>query len=170
MCKEAVRREPYTLSHVPDYFMTQEMCIKAMCKNPAVPFLVPDRFKTQEMCEKAVEVDPWSLCDVPDYLKTQKICDDAVWGDPSSLQFVPDQFVTQQQLKIWDDYDDFCNDDEFIEWYDGYKKRKAKKAKIKEESMSIAWHPLIWWDWCVSADKKRDRKIVEVADKCFKII
>ena len=53
ICKEAVHREPYTLSDVPDHFMTQKMCIKAECKNPAVFFLVPDRFKTQEMCEKS---------------------------------------------------------------------------------------------------------------------
>ena len=42
----------------------------------------------------------------------------------------------------------------FFKWYDGYKKRKAQKASIKEDLMPIAWHPLRWWDWCVPEDEK----------------
>ena len=36
------------------------------------------------------------------------------------------------------------------------KNRKAQKAKIKEELLPIAWHPLRWWDWCVPEDEKRE--------------
>ena len=53
--------------------------------------------------------------------------------------------MTQQQLKIWDDYDDYCNDDEVIEWYKGYEKRKARKVQIEKELMPITWHPSHWW-------------------------
>ena len=60
---------------------------------------------------------------------------------PFSLVCVPDWFLTQQQIKIWHDDVCYCNDDEVIEWYDGYKRRKAQKASIKEELMPIAWHP-----------------------------
>ena len=42
----------------------------------------------------------------------------------------------------------------FFKWYDGYKKRKAQKASIKEELMPITWHPSRWWDWCVPEDEK----------------
>ena len=45
--------------------------------------------------------------------------------------------MTQQQLNIWHD-DDYCNDDDMIEWHDGYKKRKIQKAQIKEELMRVA--------------------------------
>ena len=31
-----------------------------------------------------------------------------------------------------------------------------KNAKIKEELMPIAWHPLRWWDWCVPEDEKKE--------------
>ena len=42
--------------------------------------------------------------------------------------------MTQQQLKIWHDDDDYYYDDDKLnKWYDGYQKRKAQKAKIKEE-------------------------------------
>ena len=60
---------------------------------------------------------------------------------PFSLACVPDWFLTQQQIKIWHDDVYYCNDDEVIEWYDGYKRWKAQKASIKEELMPIAWHP-----------------------------
>ena len=66
------------------------------------------------------------------------MCDDAVWEDPYSLKFVPDWFVTQEQIKIWHDEHDYHGDDELVEWYDGYEKRKAQKVKIKEELMAIA--------------------------------
>ena len=65
---------------------------------------------------------------------------------------VHDWFVTQQQLKILQ-YDWYNND--LIEWYDEYKKRKAQKASIKEELMPITWHPSRCWDWCVPKDEKR---------------
>ena len=52
----------------------------------------------------------------------------------------------QGQLKLWHDDDD-CDDDELIEWYGGYQKRKAQKVQIKEELMLIAWHPSRWRDW-----------------------
>ena len=61
-----------------------------------------------------------------------------------------------------------CNDNEFIKWYDGYKKRKAQKAQIKEEFLLIAWHPYRVMDWCVSEDEKKERKIAVIAVFCPK--
>ena len=69
------------------------------------------------------------------------MCDAAVWGDLFSMQCVSDWFVTQGLIKIWHDDNDHCNDERLIKWYDGYQKRKAQKAKIKEELLPIAWHP-----------------------------
>ena len=73
------------------------------------------------------------------------------------LEHVLGWFVTQQQLKIWHDDNDYCNDDELIDWYNGFQKRKAQKAKIKEELLPIAWHPDCVMDWCMSEDEKRRR-------------
>ena len=36
-----------------------------------------------------------------------------------------------------------------------HKKRKAQKAKIKEELMPIDRHPSRWRDWCISGDEKK---------------
>ena len=44
-------------------------------------------------------------------------------------------------------------------WRDAYIKRKAQKAKIKEELMSVAWHPDRWWDWRVPEDEKQELEI-----------
>ena len=43
-----------------------------------------------------------------------------------------------------------------IKWYDGYKKPKTQKAKIKDELMPIAWHPDHVMDWCMSEDEKKE--------------
>ena len=73
------------------------------------------------------------------------------WRDLSYLQFVPDWFVTREHTALWHDClaSEYCNNDEdnFFKWYEGYKKKKAQKASIKEELMSIAWHPSRYWDW-----------------------
>ena len=63
---------------------------------------------------------------VPDWYKTQEMCKEAVREDPFSLEYVPDWFLTNGEVKLWhDDNDDDDGDDEVIEWYDGYQKRKA---------------------------------------------
>ena len=105
------------------------------------------------MCIKAVKAAPWRLGHAPDHVKTQEMCDKAVFKDPQSLEYVPDWFVTRQQAELWDDY---CTDDGYIKWHYGYQKRKAQKAKIKEELMPIARHPNRVMDWCMSEDEKKE--------------
>ena len=124
----------------------------------------------QSVCRRS-----WGLKHFSDDLKDQGICECFVHKNPCWNMFlinskpetcamiwwwmrhVPDWFVTQQLLRQWDDYYD---DNGYIKWYDGYQKRKAQKAKIKEELMPIAWHPSRWWDWCPGRREKRDWKIV----------
>ena len=89
------------------------------------------------MCIMALEVDPWQLNDITDYFKTQRMCDKIVKDEPYFLKFVPDWFVTQQEIDIWYDDDDYCNDDEIIEWYKGHQKRKAQKAKKKKKNFYL---------------------------------
>ena len=92
------------------------------------------------------------------------MCIKAVGVNPSYLQFVPHWFVTRDGLYMWHDdyYDgngghwDDDDEDKFFEWYNGYQKGKAQKAKIKEELLPIAWHPSRWWDWCMPRDEKKE--------------
>ena len=56
-----------------------------------------------------------------------------MWEDPSSLRYVPDWFVTQLQIDIWHEDDCYSNKLYITEWYEGYQKGKAHKAKIKKE-------------------------------------
>ena len=45
---------------------------------------------------------------------------------------------------MWYEDSKYCDDDDednFCKWCDGYKKRGAQKASIKEELLSITWHP-----------------------------
>ena len=83
------------------------------------------------------------------------MCDKAVRDDPSSLQFAPDWFVTQEQMDVWYGDDYWYHNDDITERYNGYKKRKAQRAKIKEELLPIAWHPDCVIDWFMSEDENR---------------
>ena len=94
--------------------------------------------------------------------------EEAVSHDLSSLQYVPHWLVTQKQIGRWYDDIEYFDDDELDKWHNGYKKRKAQRAKIRKELMPIAWHPSRWWDWCIPEhEKKRDRKIMDVNTKLF---
>ena len=140
MCQKAVKDEPVTLEYVQDHLKTEEICKEDVRREPNTPRYVPDNLKTQGMCDQAVKDESFSL------------------------QFVPDRFITREWVDMW--YDDYYDDDgghwddadedKFFEWYDGYKKRKAQKASIKQELLPIAWHPSRYWDWCMSEDKKSD--------------
>ena len=166
-CNKEVGRKIYTLNNVSDYIMMQKICNKVVRKNPAAFFLVPDRLKTQEMCIMTIEVGPWQLNDIPDYLNTQKMCEDVVQRDAYSSQFIFDWFVTQKQQQIWHDGHDYCDDDKLIEWYEGYQKWRAKKAKTKEELLPIAWNSDHVMDWCMPEDEKGLCKQQII---CFKVI
>ena len=83
------------------------------------------------------------------------MCIRAVEAGLGLLGYVSDWFVTQQQIKVWRDDDEYCDDDELIEWRDDYQKRRAEKAKIKEQLLPIAWHSVRVMDWCMSEDEKR---------------
>ena len=119
-----------------------------------MPIAAVYHLKTKKMCEKAVENKPETLEFVPEHLKTQEICKEAIYMRPWPL-LLPDWFVTQQQIDVWYDDHYWYDNDKLIEWYEGYQKRKAQKAKIKEELLPIAWHPLRWWDWCVPNNEKQ---------------
>ena len=120
VCWNRTRQKLYLLKSVPDHYKTQDMCSKSMYITPAAFFLVPEYFKTQEMSIGAAVADPWQLHNVPNNFKTQVMCDDVVCEHPCNLQYNPDSFVTRGLVKISHDEDDYYNDDEFVEWYNGY--------------------------------------------------
>ena len=156
MCDKAVEGDSWLFKYVPDNLKAQGMCGKAVEKAPWLLYNVPACFIMQRMCNGAVKICSLTLEYVPNQLKAQEMCNDAVRGGPCNLRHVPDWLVTQQQIKIWHDDAYYCNDNEMIKWYEGYKKRKAQKAKIKKELMPIAWHPDCVMDWCMSEEEKKE--------------
>ena len=166
VCERTAEKDPWQLKDVPDHFKMQDMRNKAVCRRLGALKCVPDRFKTQKMCINVVEVNTYALGDVPDHLKIQGIGDRTVKDDSSSLQFVPDWFVIREWVDMWyDDYydddgghwdDDDHDEDRFLELYDGCKKQKAQKSKIREELSPIAWRPSRWRDLCMSEDEKKE--------------
>ena len=66
---------------------------------------------------------------------------EAFQEDSSCLIYISDWFVKSQQVNLW--YEDYYGDDNYgviIKWYEGYEKRKAQKAKRKEELMPSVWY------------------------------
>ena len=136
MCKKAVEDKPNTLKVVPDHLKIRDMCERAVDDHPWQLRHVSDQFKTQGICER-VRREPYKLDYIPDQFKTKEMCNEAVRRKPWLLEYEPDWLVTQEQVKIWHGDDYYCNDNKIVEWYEGYKKRKAQKAQIKEELFSI---------------------------------
>ena len=73
--------------------------------------------------------------------------------------------MKQQHIDLWDDNDDYFDDDKLIEWYEDHKKRKGQNALIKEEILPIAWDP----DHVILlVHVRRLEEVLEVTDSCFK--
>ena len=103
-----------------------------------------------------MDIEPRFLVLLPDHLKIRGMFKKAVEKYIWLLKYVPDYFVTYQQIKIWHDNDDYCNNNGLIKWHKGYQKRRVHKAKIKEELLPVVWHPSRWWDWCAPEDEKTE--------------
>ena len=88
---------------------------------------------------------------VPDQYKAQEMCNKAVKKYPWILEYVADNFKKQKMKAVKKNPHRLS------------KKGRVQKAKIKEELMSIAWHPARWWGWCVPDDEKKETKIMEVS-------
>ena len=120
-----------------DVLLVYRRFISELIKEVSVPT------KTQTLCNVEVLLDPCLLEFVPDHFKCQGMCDWVVDKEPRSLTLVPDWFVTKEQIGLWHD-SKYRDNGKIIIWYNDYKKRKAQKAKIKEELMPISWHPSRW--------------------------
>ena len=44
-------------------------------------------------------------------------------------------------------------------FYESYYKRKTLKKDIYDELVSIAWHPVRYWDWCIDEEKKQETMV-----------
>ena len=53
----------------------------------------------------------------------------------------------------------FAEDDRLLAWHIKFEKRKTFK-KISEESMPTAWHPKIWWNFCMSEDEEKEVELI----------
>ena len=96
------------------------------------------------------------------------MCDKAVRDDVFSLVCVADWFVTQKQIGLWGDDNDYCDDDEIIKWYEGYKEHKAQKEKMERElSPLLGTHQGGGVGACQKMRKKGQKYCVEVTDSCF---
>ena len=55
----------------------------------------------------------------------------------------------------------FKNIVRLLAWNSKFEKLKALKKELKvlnKELMLIAWHPRLWWNFCMSEDEKKEMK------------
>ena len=89
------------------------------------------------MCNEIMRTITDAFHCIPGHFKTQEMCDKAGKENSSSLEYVPNYFVTREQM--WMCYDDYYDDDgddhwddenkdRFLDWYEGYQKRRGQKA------------------------------------------
>ena len=71
--KYAIKKLPYPLRYVPDYYKTQQIwCNKAIIENGGTLKSIPDCYKNQEICKKVVDSYPHSLEFIPECHKIKK--------------------------------------------------------------------------------------------------
>ena len=58
MCRHTVKKFPYLISSVPDWYKTQQMREKLYLENGGTLKSVPDCCKNQKRCNKAVDNYP----------------------------------------------------------------------------------------------------------------
>ena len=70
MSKNAIKKLPFVIMFVPDWYKTWEICDKVILENGGMLKCVPDCCKSQKLCDKAVDYYSHVLEFVPDCLKT----------------------------------------------------------------------------------------------------
>ena len=65
---------------------------------------------------------------------------------------------------MWHDDDYYCDDDQVVKWYNGYKKGKNQKVEIKEKVMLNMWHLTRMQDLCMTEDEKKKKKKEKVQE------
>ena len=111
---------------MPDQYKTHEMCNEVVKKCLCSLIYVPHDYRTQEVYERVVERNPYFLMLLPNRFMTQDMCRGAMKKCPWTLIYVPNWLVAPDMLENLDNYEGL---NEFGEWYDDYKKHKAKKHK-----------------------------------------
>lgn len=61
MCWEAINQDPHAFSHVPDKFVTEEMCLKVI---QGGYYYIPKRYQTLDICIEMVRNDILTLFDI----------------------------------------------------------------------------------------------------------
>ena len=70
MCKNAPKKLPFAIRHVPDQYNTQQMCAQTILRNYGTLESAVGCGKNHEISDKTV-----ALRFVPDCYMTQKMCD-----------------------------------------------------------------------------------------------
>ena len=96
MCKYVVKKLPFAMSYICDWYKTQQIYDKATLENGGTLESIPDYYKNQKMCDKGIYNNPHALKFVPDCYKTQEMCNKAV--KRCFLAFI---YIDEYLIQFW---------------------------------------------------------------------
>ena len=91
---EAVRKDGWSLHHVPEELKTYKLCLAAIKQQGLVLRKVPKALRTPELCLAAVKEYGLAFRYVPKALKTPELCLIAVKDEGTELRHVPEALKT----------------------------------------------------------------------------
>ena len=99
--------------------------------------------KILELCKNAIKEDKQE--NYPYQKLITMVCvEEYMDRKAQKIKYVPDWFVTADMVENSKDE----------EWVEEYKQRKNRTAKIEEELLPVAWHPVHVLDWYFDEDEK----------------
>ena len=76
---------------------------------------------------------------------------------------MPVKWVFLAQIWYNDDDNNFYEDDpgtiihvRLLASHNKFENPKVVEKDLSKELMPVAWHPTIWWDWCMSEDETKE--------------
>ena len=102
MCKNVIKKLPFVIRSIPDWYKTQEMCDKVILENEGTFMFVSECYKNQKMCNKAIDNYADALEFISEWYKSNKISAIKKWNKavgiyPSAIQFGPECYKIQER-------------------------------------------------------------------------
>ncbi len=94
VAKKTVMNDGDSLRHIPDKYITFELCLAAVTNTGWILRYIPEKYITYEMCLTAVTNDGCALDCVPIKHKTPVLCSIAVAQNGCAIRYVPHEHKT----------------------------------------------------------------------------
>jgi len=98
ICQLAVQKDGTAITHVPDNFISSDLCRQAVESNAdAINFdYIPEQYRTEELWRTEISMKGFWFSLLPSSLMSEEFCRIAVANNGLALKNVPDKFITKE--------------------------------------------------------------------------